>query len=67
VQTLGGKVSGSVSKKTSFVIVGESPGSKYDKAVSLGVPVLDEAGFRVLLADGPDAARAVAQRPEEPE
>ena len=44
-------------------MVGDSPGSKYDKAVSLGVPVLDEAGFEVLLADGPEAARAVAQQP----
>jgi len=50
-----------VSKKTGFVVVGDSPGSKYDKAVQLKVPVLDEAGFTVLLADGPDAARAVAQ------
>jgi DNA ligase (NAD+) len=56
----GGKVTGSVSKKTSFVIVGEAPGSKYDKAVSLKVPILDEDGLRVLLADGPDAAREVA-------
>ncbi|HET7328578.1 MAG TPA: NAD-dependent DNA ligase LigA [Nocardioidaceae bacterium] len=55
----GGKASGSVSKKTAFVVAGESPGSKYDKAVSLGVPILDEDGFRVLLTDGPDAARAV--------
>ncbi|MFI0357991.1 NAD-dependent DNA ligase LigA [Actinomadura sp. 9N407] len=59
VQGLGGKVTGSVSKKTGFVVVGDSPGSKYDKAVKLGVPVLDEAGFRVLLAEGPDAATAV--------
>ncbi len=58
---LGGKVSGSVSKKTSFVVVGESPGTKHDKAVALGVPVLDEAGFAVLLADGPEAARALAR------
>lgn len=56
----GGRAASSVSKKTAFVVVGESPGSKYDKAVALKVPVLDEAGFRVLLADGPDAARAVA-------
>jgi DNA ligase (NAD+) len=56
----GGKVSGSVSKKTAFVVVGESPGSKYDKAVELKVPILDESGFRVLLADGPDAARTHA-------
>jgi DNA ligase (NAD+) len=63
VQTRGGKVTGSVSKKTGFVIVGDSPGSKYDKAVQLGVPVLDETGLAVLLADGPEAARAVAQVP----
>ena len=46
---LGAKVSGSVSKKTSYVIVGEDPGSKLDKAESLGVPVLDEAGFEALI------------------
>ncbi|GAA4968194.1 hypothetical protein GCM10025331_71360 [Actinoplanes utahensis] len=57
----GGKVSGSVSKKTGFVVVGDNPGSKYDKAIALKVPVLDEAGFGVLLADGPVAARAVAE------
>ncbi|RZS87054.1 DNA ligase (NAD+) [Motilibacter rhizosphaerae] len=68
VQDRGGKVSGSVSKKTAFVVVGESPGSKADKAASLGVPVLDEAGFRVLLEQGPDAAREVAVAPAaEPE
>ena len=61
----GGKASGSVSKKTAFVVVGDAPGSKYDKAVELGVPVLDEDGFRILLADGPDAARQVAQTPAE--
>ncbi|HXW47480.1 MAG TPA: NAD-dependent DNA ligase LigA [Streptosporangiaceae bacterium] len=61
VQALGGKVSGSVSKKTSFVVAGESPGSKLDKAAALGVPVLDEDGLRVLLSDGPDAARRAAQ------
>jgi DNA ligase (NAD+) len=60
VASHGGKVTGSVSKKTDFVIAGESPGSKYDKAVALKVPILDEDGLRVLLADGPDAARAVA-------
>ncbi|MFG3552790.1 NAD-dependent DNA ligase LigA [Micromonospora sp. NPDC047557] len=61
VQTRGGKVSGSVSKKTSFVVVGDNPGSKADKAASLKVPVLDEDGFRVLLEAGPDAARDVAR------
>ncbi|WP_420873571.1 NAD-dependent DNA ligase LigA [Mycobacterium riyadhense] len=49
----GGKAAGSVSKKTSFVVAGDSPGSKYDKAVELGVPILDEDGFRKLLAEGP--------------
>jgi DNA ligase (NAD+) len=57
----GAKAAGSVSAKTSFVVVGEAPGSKYDKAVTLGVPVLDEDGFRLLLDAGPEAARAVAQ------
>jgi DNA ligase (NAD+) len=61
VQERGGKVSGSVSKKTSFVIVGDSPGTKYDKAVQIGVPVLDEDGFRVLLEAGAEAARDRAQ------
>ncbi|GCE40455.1 DNA ligase [Rhodococcus wratislaviensis] len=51
----GGKAAGSVSKKTAFVVAGESPGSKHDKAVELGVPVLDEDGFRRLLEGGPDA------------
>ncbi|HET8660561.1 MAG TPA: helix-hairpin-helix domain-containing protein, partial [Micromonosporaceae bacterium] len=62
VTSRGGKVTGSVSKKTDFVVVGDNPGSKYDKAVSLKVPVLDDAGFDVLLADGPEAARAAAQQ-----
>lgn len=60
LQAAGAKVAGSVSKKTAFVVVGESPGSKYDKAVQLKVPVLDEDGFAVLLEQGPDAAREVA-------
>ncbi|UYP17645.1 NAD-dependent DNA ligase LigA [Rhodococcus sp. Z13] len=54
----GGKAAGSVSKKTAFVVVGDNPGSKADKAADLGVPVLDEDGFRILLDEGPDAARA---------
>lgn len=49
----GGKAVGSVSKKTSYVVAGDAPGSKYDKAVELGVPILDEDGFRTLLAEGP--------------
>jgi DNA ligase (NAD+) len=57
----GGKASSSVSKTSAFVVVGESPGSKYDKAVSLKVPILDEDGFALLLAEGPEAARQAAQ------
>ena len=45
----GGKVTGSVSKKTDYVVAGTDPGSKYDKAQSLGVTILDEAGLRKLL------------------
>jgi DNA ligase (NAD+) len=53
ILTRGGKAAGSVSKKTDYVVAGDAPGSKYDKAVELGVPVLDEDGFRKLLAEGP--------------
>jgi DNA ligase (NAD+) len=60
----GGRAAGSVSKKTAFVVVGDEPGSKYDKAVAAKVPILDEDGFRVLLEQGPDAAREAAQVPE---
>ncbi|MEV6927130.1 NAD-dependent DNA ligase LigA [Dactylosporangium sp. NPDC051485] len=66
VTSRGGKVSGSVSKKTHFVVVGESPGSKAEKAATLKVPILDEAGFELLLREGPDEARAAAQPAEEP-
>ncbi len=51
--TRGGKASGSVSKKTDYVVVGENAGSKADKAEQLGLPVLDEAGFEQLLEGGP--------------
>ena len=49
----GGKASGSVSKKTDYVVVGENAGSKAEKAEQLGLNILDEAGFNALLADGP--------------
>ncbi|MCC8245803.1 NAD-dependent DNA ligase LigA [Saccharothrix luteola] len=62
----GGKAAGSVSKKTAFVVVGESPGSKAEKAEQLKVPVLDEAGFRVLLTEGPEAATKVATITQDP-
>src|ERR1700686_5048963 len=49
VQQHGGKISGSVSKKTDYVVVGTDPGSKYDKAKDLGVPILTESEFEKLL------------------
>ncbi|KRB77136.1 aromatic ring-opening dioxygenase LigA [Nocardioides sp. Root190] len=52
----GGKASGSVSKKTDFVVIGESAGSKADKAEQLGVPILDEDGFKQLLENGPPSS-----------
>ena len=68
IQTRGGKVTGSVSKKTDFVVVGDNPGSKYDKAVAARrCRSSTRTGFAVLLADGPDAAREVATKPTPPE
>ena len=58
VTTRGGKVASSVSKKTDFVVVGENAGTKADRAIALARPVLDAAGFAVLL----DAARRPAGR-----
>jgi DNA ligase (NAD+) len=52
LKALGAKVSGSVSKKTSYVVVGSDPGSKYDKAIELGVPVLDEEALDAVLDTG---------------
>jgi DNA ligase (NAD+) len=57
VRQAGGKVTSSVSKKTDFVVAGENAGSKHDKAAELGVPILDEAAFRMLLEQGPEAVR----------
>jgi len=48
----GGKAAGSVSKNTSYVVAGENAGTKLDKAEQLGIPVLDEDGFRKLLDTG---------------
>lgn len=64
LRTKGAKVSSAVSKKTSYVVAGENPGSKYDKAVTLGVPILDEAGLRELLAGGtPEPVNPPAAEP----
>ncbi len=52
----GGKAASSVSRNTSFVVIGDNAGSKADKAEELGVPILDEAGFVSLLERGPDLA-----------
>jgi len=49
VEKMGGKVTGSVSKKTDYVIVGEEPGSKYTKAVELGVEIINEEKLKELL------------------
>jgi DNA ligase (NAD+) len=55
VRAAGGKVTSSVSKKTSFVVAGENAGSKHDKAVELGITILDEPAFKRLLEGGPDS------------
>jgi DNA ligase (NAD+) len=59
IRDAGGNVTGSVSKNTDYVLAGESAGSKLDKALELGVPVLDEAQFRKMLGGG-TAAKAPA-------
>ncbi|MGB3979274.1 MAG: NAD-dependent DNA ligase LigA [Tepidanaerobacteraceae bacterium] len=51
IENLGGRVTGSVSKKTDYVVVGKDPGSKYDKAVELGVKIIDENEFDKLIAE----------------
>lgn len=61
IMARGGRAAGSVSKKTAFLVAGDAPGSKFDKARELGVPVLDEVGFRVLLAEGPEEATRHAE------
>ena len=57
IEAAGGKVAGSVSKKTDYVVAGEEAGSKLEKAQELGVPVVDEAQLRLMLSEAQNCAR----------
>jgi DNA ligase (NAD+) len=61
IETRGGRVTSSVSKKTDYVVVGVDPGSKAAKAAEVGVPILDEEGFKRLLDDGPADQEAAGE------
>ena len=50
IESFGGKAASSVSKKTSYVLAGEAAGSKLQKAVDLGIPVIDEATFKTMIS-----------------
>jgi DNA ligase (NAD+) len=56
IESVGGKVAGSVSKKTSYVVAGSDPGSKLDKANALGVKVIDEAVLREMAERGAEGS-----------
>ena len=58
ITSRGGKAAGSVSKNTDFVVIGPGAGSKAKKAEELGRPILDEAGFELLISQGPEAVKA---------
>jgi len=66
LERLGAKVSGSVSKKTTAVIVGEEAGSKADKARTLGVTTLDEAAFKALIAQNTEGGSLSSAQSHEP-
>ncbi|SCY01064.1 NAD-dependent DNA ligase LigA [Nitrosospira sp. Nsp13] len=63
IEALGGKVSGSVSKKTDYIVAGADPGSKYDKAVELRITILDETGLLQLMQDTQTDGRSISENP----
>ena len=65
IKRAGGKVTGSVSKKTDYVVAGDSPGSKLAKAQELGTEILDEPAFRAVVGGG-EPGGAAADRPPPP-
>ncbi len=66
LEALGAKVTSSVSKQTNYVVAGENPGRKLERARTLGVEILDEAGLLELLAGGPDALSALSTPDDTP-
>lgn len=61
IESHGGKISGSVSKKTSYVLMGDSPGSKADKARQLGIPIIGEAELWDMIGENPAETRSNPQ------
>ena len=63
IEALGGKVSGSVSKKTDYIVAGADPGSKYDKAAELRITILDETGLLQLMQDSQTDGCLISENP----